>query len=194
MPNEKTKVTVHLKQGTSAWEYLLDELSKYDMHNRELAKEVCLHANLHLDSDDRARFLNDMSFRKEFMEPYLLSHEIAVLQSHIQNAQDAKSEHELAPGRLADLLGDSKPKVHLPPGHRSGKVLRFLFPKKAFERIFAQVITDMREEHAEALEEGSDIKATWITVRGNVDLWLTSLFYIFSTFGKKLQGVWKSVQ
>lgn len=84
----------------------------------------------------------------------------------------------------------SRRAVVTPPGSLSVRALRFLFSKKAFEAVFAQVIADMREEFFEALDLGHRKKARWIVVRDHIGLALTVGLYLAATIGKKVRGIW----
>jgi len=56
-------------------------------------------------------------------------------------------------------------RIYKPPGYAMTGALRFLLPKKVFERVVEQMILDAREEHAEALAEGRPKHARWIAMR-----------------------------
>ncbi|WLR90893.1 hypothetical protein [Shinella zoogloeoides] len=56
-------------------------------------------------------------------------------------------------------------RIYKPPGHALTMALRFVLPKKIFERVVEQMILDAREEYNEALAEGSLNQARWIAVR-----------------------------
>lgn len=86
-----------------------------------------------------------------------------------------------------------KKRVLRAPASSSHTLLTFLFPKKTFNTIFAQIIADMREEHFDALAEGKHWKARWIVWRDTANLWLTVLVYLVSVLGKKVQGIWKLI-
>lgn len=86
-----------------------------------------------------------------------------------------------------------KSKIYLPPGSSVRSVLEFIFSKKAFDGVFAQVIVDMREEHAEALAVGELRKARWIVVRGHLGIGLTVMSYLGATLGKRLAGIWQMI-
>jgi hypothetical protein len=60
-----------------------------------------------------------------------------------------------------------------PPASLIGGVLRFLYSKKAYERVFQPAIVDIREEHAEALFLGDKWRARWICCRGHLCLAVT---------------------
>jgi len=77
-----------------------------------------------------------------------------------------------------------------PPGSFAKRVLSFIFSKKAFDKIFAQAINDMREEHAEALANGEVGKARWIVVRDHLWLGLTVAAYLSASVVKRVVGIW----
>lgn len=83
--------------------------------------------------------------------------------------------------------------VFLPPGSTAVRLFKFLFSKKAFDSVFAEAINDMREEHAEALENRELHKARWIVVRDHFGLALTLVVYLSASFGKKLWGIWRMI-
>lgn len=94
---------------------------------------------------------------------------------------------------LFDRSDKPRGSVHMPPGAFARRLLHFLFSKKAFEAIFAQAIIDMREEHAEALAGSELWKAKWIVFRDHINLCLTVAFYLASSMGKKVVGLWKII-
>jgi len=55
--------------------------------------------------------------------------------------------------------------IKKPPGTFLNRSAEFLFSKKAYCHIFQPMISDMREEYFEALEEGRTAKAKWINAR-----------------------------
>ncbi|WP_276122622.1 hypothetical protein [Pararhizobium qamdonense] len=88
---------------------------------------------------------------------------------------DATSKIEL-PGLEVALaieaanLGVSKKKrkIHRPPGYTLSGIMRFVLPKKMYERVIGQMIIDAREEYTEALANGEKRHAKWIAVRLNL--------------------------
>ena len=51
--------------------------------------------------------------------------------------------------------------IKRPPGHLGAELLRTIFPKKTYDRVFSQILEDMREEYFAALEEGRPRLAQW---------------------------------
>jgi hypothetical protein len=84
-------------------------------------------------------------------------------------------------------------RIYSPPGALARSITSFLFPKKAFDEIFAQAINDMREEHAESLASGSLWKARWIVIRDHFGLCLTVGAYLSATVIKKAAGIFKII-
>ncbi|MCF6112017.1 hypothetical protein [Mesorhizobium muleiense] len=70
-------------------------------------------------------------------------------------------------------------------------VIRFLVPKRAFDRIFAQAIEDFREEYYHEVANGREWRARWL----HVCLYLTLISTLFLWFGtstaKKMFDLWK---
>ena len=56
-------------------------------------------------------------------------------------------------------------RIYKPIGHGLSGTLRFILPKKVFERVVEQMILDAREEHLEALAAGRVNHARWIAIR-----------------------------
>lgn len=50
------------------------------------------------------------------------------------------------------FLGQKR--IKAPPGHNLSEWLRFMLPKKTFDRVFSQIIMDYRDEYYEALAHG----------------------------------------
>lgn len=95
--------------------------------------------------------------------------------------------------RLRNIRRGSRTLIVRAPGTASVSILRFLFSKKSFDAVFAQVIADMREEHAEALFAGERLKARWVIIRGHVALGLTVAAYVTVNIGKKIKGIWQII-
>lgn len=85
------------------------------------------------------------------------------------------------------------PNIVLAPGSHAVVILRLLFSKKAMDKVFMQVVADMRAEHAEALHAGQLRLAKWISIRGHVGLFFAALAYIGASFGKKVLMIWKLI-
>lgn len=83
--------------------------------------------------------------------------------------------------------------VVLPPGHHSLRVLEFLFSRRTFERVFAQIAADEREEHSDALISGQTRKAKWIAARVNVLLLWSAGMWVVTVVGKQVISMWKLV-
>lgn len=87
----------------------------------------------------------------------------------------------LPPERPKGIIGGFRrrrtPKtlLHWPPGHCIALVYQFLFPHRVCERIFDQIVHDMREEYYESTRAGRDLHARWVWVRGLTAVWLGML-------------------
>ncbi len=84
-------------------------------------------------------------------------------------------------------------RVFSPPGKNIGRVLRILFSKKTFDNIFAQAISDMREEYYEALANGEKWKARIGHIRDNLWIILSVLAYLAVSVGKRAIGIWNII-
>lgn len=81
--------------------------------------------------------------------------------------------------------------VSAAPGALALRILKFLVPKKAFDQIFSQAISDMREECFEALQERQLLTAKWIILRDHLGLALTFASYLGTSLGKRVVELWK---
>ena len=86
---------------------------------------------------------------------------------------DRVRAREIGPAGLGQIASP-----HKPPGSRARGILDFVFNDKTNERIFNQIIADMRAEHAEAIARGHLRKARWIEIRGHVCLILTAVQHV----------------
>jgi hypothetical protein len=82
-------------------------------------------------------------------------------------------------------------KIHKPPASTINSIVRLLYSKRTYERIFMQLVIDLREEHAEALYQGRTRLAKWIAMRGNVAMILTMAAHAFASCGKAVVKIWK---
>lgn len=57
-------------------------------------------------------------------------------------------------------------KIAMPPGRHMVFIAQILFSPKTYDRVFAELINDIRLEHFEALRAGHTKRARWIAVRG----------------------------
>ncbi|SIQ08080.1 hypothetical protein SAMN05880561_1011157 [Rhizobium sp. RU33A] len=72
-------------------------------------------------------------------------------------------------------------RIFKPPGYAITGPLRFLLPKKVYERVVEQMVIDARDEYAEALADGHKRHAQWIAMRLYVMVGL-ALFLKLATF------------
>lgn len=84
--------------------------------------------------------------------------------------------------------------VSLPPGTNLLNIAKFVYSKKTLERLFNQIVFDMREEHLEALAAGDIWHARWIHLRGNVAFLTTVVMHSGVSVAVKLfkavKGAW----
>ncbi len=92
---------------------------------------------------------------------------------------------------LRQLPPKASPKIHIAPGTNINKILKFIYSKKSYDRIFMQVIADMREEHAEALSNNNNIKAYWIVFREHGSILMTIGAHGGVSIVKKIVNLWK---
>lgn len=78
-----------------------------------------------------------------------------------------------------------------PPGSRFLSALRLVFSRKTCDEIFAQVVNDERQEHVEALANGRDGHARWISIRLNITLGVCFATWLFTSVLKRGYDMWK---
>jgi hypothetical protein len=66
---------------------------------------------------------------------------------------------------VANTRKIAKPRLYKAPGHVVSGALRFILPKKVFERVVEQMILDARDEYNEALSLDRPRHAGWIGIR-----------------------------
>src|SRR5262245_33646972 len=105
------------------------------------SKHVTLHGS---GGDDTAIFVSEPG---ETFEEFETRVELFVARQEFKRIDDALTR--------ADSLSDGTSKARAPltnsritraPGHSVLAVLHFLFPRKVFDSVFAQIVGDMREE------------------------------------------------
>ncbi len=143
-----------------------------DLENMRLAK-----AELHL----REKHILRKSNRLNYMHTFLLW-EYGIL-SAIENRI----------GLFYSNANEPKEKLTTKiPGSSARFVLRMIFPKKVFERVFAEPISDMQVEYIDALSKGNTPHAKWIVARGRMIILATVAYYLFSsTIGKLIRDLLK---
>lgn len=87
--------------------------------------------------------------------------------------------------------GSRRARIHRPPASLINSIARFLYSKKTYERIFMQLVVDVREEHAEALLAKRRWHARWIATRGNLMMVMTMGAHAFTSCGKAVVRIWK---
>jgi hypothetical protein len=95
--------------------------------------------------------------------------------------------------RVTDKLFGSfgRKRIHRPPASAINSVARFIYSKRTYERIFMQLVLDLREEHAEALQAKRPRLARWIAMRGNAIMVVTMATHAFTSCGKAVVKIWK---
>lgn len=74
------------------------------------------------------------------------------------------------------------------PGSFISVILKTIYTKKSYERVFQPLISDMQEEYFDALAEKRERHAKWVHVRGYLTLILTVAAHAKTSVGKI---VWK---
>lgn len=90
------------------------------------------------------------------------------------------------------LIKNSSP-VHYPAGHLALLVLSLAFPKKTFEKHFAPIIADMREETNELDAEGRTVKRRYIVLVYHGSLILSVAAYIVFSVVKRAKAMWSAI-
>ena len=81
------------------------------------------------------------------------------------------------------------PRLILPPGAGLRDMLHVIYPPKTAERVFDQIIADMRLEWAEAMLHDQKWLAHWVRVRGLLTVLLTVLAHAVAALGSILKLV-----
>lgn len=87
---------------------------------------------------------------------------------------------------------DPKPQkvlLYSAPAARIDNILKFLFPKRDYERVLSQTIEDFRTEYFESLHAGNKWQARWIAVRGYGNICLTAVCHVCATVVKRIKGI-----
>ncbi|WP_254022309.1 hypothetical protein [Mesorhizobium escarrei] len=77
------------------------------------------------------------------------------------------------------------------PASKVLALIKFLVPKKAFDRIFAQAVEDFREEYYLELAEGRVWRARWLHVGLYLTLLSTTALWLGTSAAKKAVNLWK---
>lgn len=84
-------------------------------------------------------------------------------------------------------ISDRKPRViRHSPGSRILTFANFIYSKKTVDRVFSQIIHDMREEYIEALALGNKWHARWIHIRGVLSFLTTVVVHAGSSIAVKV--------
>ena len=81
------------------------------------------------------------------------------------------------------------PRLILPPGAGLRDMLHVIYPPKTAERVFDQIIADMRLEWAEAMLHDQKWLAHWVRVRGLLTVLLTVLAHAVTALSSILKLV-----
>jgi hypothetical protein len=100
-----------------------------------------------------------------------------------------KPRDAMAYGAASPFGKWKRPKVHKPPASSLLRLAEFVYARKTYERVFAQLVYDMREEFNEALAAGRIAKARWIQLRGYLAFWSAVSAYGLSSAVSRLRGV-----
>ena len=76
-------------------------------------------------------------------------------------------------GQLArwdEIISEAR-SVSKPPGMLLRRIARFIYSKKVYEGVFAEVLAEAECEYFEALDEGASWRARWVRVRGIWAFW-----------------------
>jgi hypothetical protein len=71
----------------------------------------------------------------------------------------------LAGARSTGLLKSAAPNISKAPGGSLLMLVEYLYSPKTVEEVFKPIIADWRTEYFDALKEGQNRKASWISVR-----------------------------
>ncbi|PBB36750.1 hypothetical protein [Mesorhizobium sp. WSM3868] len=88
-------------------------------------------------------------------------------------------------------LASERPTIKKAPASRLLLALKFIFPGRAYERIFKQIVADFREEYFEALSAGENARARWLTICFYLNLMWTTVFWVGTAIAKKLYDLYK---
>lgn len=77
----------------------------------------------------------------------------------------------------------------LSPGAGLRDMLHFIYPPKTAERVFDQIIADMRVEWQAAIINDQKWLARWVRVRGVLTVFLTAAVHVVATLGSILKLV-----
>jgi hypothetical protein len=93
----------------------------------------------------------------------------------------------------------AKPRVHRPLGCRLRRLALFLFSPVTFHRVFEPILSDLLNEHIEAIDEDRRLerkfvrKAPWVRIRGYLAFWQAFCLQGPLSFVKHLVQMWKLV-
>lgn len=180
-PNEQTvrKKAAHEPKGPSAMEVgRIDRQSAE--HIRSLTEHYAkIHKRIMLEELERVRHrpLKSRSFALVSVNAYLIGARIA-------SSLFVDWFLSLAMLRRGGHL------VH-PPGRGLIAALRFLMPRKSFERLIGQAFADELDEYFEALDDRRKWHASWIHIRLYIVVGFTVLAWVLAAAGKRFSQLWK---
>ena len=84
-------------------------------------------------------------------------------------------------------------KIERLPLHHFELILGFIFPKKSIDRIFGQIVADVRDSYLEALVEGKEFEASKIKFWARFEVLHCMFFFLWDcSLGKLLRSIWKT--
>jgi hypothetical protein len=84
-------------------------------------------------------------------------------------------------------------KVYRPPATGLVTMLGAIYSQRTFDRVFGQIITDMRIEYFDALQAGQLGLARWRHIQLYLTLVMTTGALVGAKFGRLIEKVWKAV-
>jgi hypothetical protein len=85
----------------------------------------------------------------------------------------------------------ARPRLVRPPGAKLLQLAEFLYSRKTFKDVLEPTILDLQDEHAEALSQGRQWKASWVRVRGTWSFFNAAGLFAVVSVGKRLVAMWK---
>jgi hypothetical protein len=94
---------------------------------------------------------------------------------------------------LVILMGKANGTIRLPPGAKLLQLTDFLYTKRKQEKVFEEIVRDMREEYFEAMAQNRIGKARWVRIRGTYSFFAAIGLDRAFTFVSFFIKAWKSV-
>lgn len=101
--------------------------------------------------------------------------------------------HVMATDRnvLSPMAKGKSVKILMPPGFRLARLAEFVYSKKTYQEIFEPILSDLRIEYQEALEEKRWHKARWIAFCGRWHFVAAALARIPVSLTRLVITLWK---